>query len=273
MGHDGRQVWAERNELVYTIDNPESELPLEILTYCVSNTQKAVYQEHIIEEEDGKKGKKAKGLLGKQRGFLVRVDNEERVRVMGPFQAAVNHLLANGVITRVDVDDSSAQKRKGKAKAEPEEVSQVPEIPLGTNECRVTTVARCQHQAHGVGFRLDVAEIDSRQKIFIFTGKELKMADWHTKLVEAVTASGSRVMLGRLFGANAPDEPSKGGSAGPSGAKLARESEDAWLDSLMGRCLVVKEAKKEDGGKVENGVDEEASSEKPKKVLPPWLQR
>lgn len=277
VGQDGRQVWAERDDTVFTVGEPEGVLPMEILMYLSTNTQKAVYQEHTI-DEDEKKGKKAKGgPIGKQRGFLVRVDQDDRVRISSAFQAGMQHLMSSGVVTRVDVEDNAATKRKGKSKVvEVEEVPQVVQIPVGINECRVDTVARCQHQAHGVGFRLDVAESDSKQRLHVFTGKELSQAEWHTKVTEAIIATGGRVMLGRLFGANAPDEPSTAKdskSAGSKGPKrdVAKEGEDAWLDSLMGRCMVVKDekGKPQDAGSAEGDSNAEAK----KSTLPPWLKR
>eukprot|EP00931_Biecheleriopsis_adriatica_P116280 TRINITY_DN91946_c0_g1_i1.p1 TRINITY_DN91946_c0_g1~~TRINITY_DN91946_c0_g1_i1.p1 ORF type:complete len:298 (+),score=90.34 TRINITY_DN91946_c0_g1_i1:152-1045(+) len=282
VGHDGRQVWVNSRENVFTCDQPEGDLPLSTLTYLASGSQKTTsYAEHAIDEDDGKKGKKKEKQAGKQRGFIVRVDRDETINVMPPFQAAVEKLMKSGVVSRVDLEESEGKKRNKKGKEVKEEVQEeVVTIPLGPNECRVEIAARCQHQAHGVGFTVSVAEGGGSQRIHLYTAnKELSVADWHSCLVEALQADGSRCMMGRMSPAIAPPEPPDEKEIQTK--KSVREEED-WLASLMGGCMV-SDRKEKEAGYAEAGADaaggaESSQATKPKaepleqKELPPWLR-
>lgn len=286
MGRDGRQVWVDRNEIAFTCDKPETEeLPLQTLTYLAAGSNKAVYQEHSIDDEDSKKGKKKDKQAGRSRGFIVRVDQEDRARVMNPFQACVDKLVRDGTVSRVDVDDSDAQKKREKkgrgAKEKEEPPEEVVGIPLAPNEVRVEVVGRCQHQAHGVGFTLIVSEIGAQQKLHVFTNnKEIPTSAWHKSLVEALLADGSKVMLGRMSPATAPDPPDIG-KDGKSKKDVAKADEDEWLASIMGRCMVKNEKEKQSrssDGDREGTADGESSLEQkaPPKApvnLPPWLRK
>mmetsp|Transcript_102123 Transcript_102123/g.317677 ORF Transcript_102123/g.317677 Transcript_102123/m.317677 type:complete len:242 (+) Transcript_102123:116-841(+) len=122
VGQDGRKVWVENSETVYTVGEPEEELPLETLTYLAVNSHKPVFQENIINEDTGKKTKKAKeGAAGRQRGFVVRVEQEDKGRVVATFRAAAEKLLASGIVSRYDVDESSTGSKKKRGKKEEEE--------------------------------------------------------------------------------------------------------------------------------------------------------
>lgn len=293
VGKDGRKVWAERDETVFTVSEPEEVLPKEILTYLATNLNKPVYAEHTIDEDaGGKKTKKAKEKqAGRQRGFVVRVDQDDRIRVCAAFRPAAEKLLASGLVSRLDVDDSSSsssRKKKKQEKEEPELQTQSLLATLGVNECRIDTTARCQHNAHGSGFRLEVAEGGQQQRIHVFTARDLTAADWHGRLVEAVEGTGSRVMMGRILDA----EPPEGAGGKPGKARdEARKDEDDWLASVLGRCMVSKEKESggaggdgdgktsegaEEGASGQAGADGEAAEGAPKKaaaVLPPWLRR
>merc|ERR1719221_878326 len=108
VGTDGRKVWVEDHETVYTVGEPDTELPVEVLTYLAVNSNKAVYAEHIVDDEEGgKKGKKAKEKTsGRQRGFVVRVDQEDKSRVSSAFRQATDRLSSSGVVSRIDIDES-----------------------------------------------------------------------------------------------------------------------------------------------------------------------
>lgn len=276
VGYDGRQVWVEAREKVFTCDKPEAELPKRILTYLASNLQKTVFAEHAVDEDDGKKGKKKDRQAGKQRGFIVRVDQDERVNVSPTLQAAVDKLLSTGVVSRVDLDESEGKKRNKKGR-EVDEVEQPEQsgIPLGVNECRVEIISRCQHQAHGVGFTIAAAEGGGLQRIHCFTAnKELSVDEWHGALIKALGANGSRVLMGRMSPAIAPDPPE---SKDSSKAKEAAKEEDDWLDSLMGRCMVSsKEGPPTTAAPGSSGYAEVTEQDETKVrapvQAPPWLR-
>jgi len=301
VGLDGRKVWVDRDDTVITVGEApeEQELSLENLAYLASATSKAVYAEHIIDDDPGdKRGKKAKEKQsGKQRGFVVRLDSDSRTRVTAPLQAAADRLIEAGVVTRIDLDDSGAPgKRKGKDK-DKDKGPAVEEIspPLGANECRVETRARIQHFAHGHGFQVDVLESGSRQRLHLFTAEqELSAEAWHQRMLAAIEAAGSRVALGRMAGEDLPPGPagrgaSKGGVVQPAPPKRdeAREQEDDWLDSVFGRCMVPRPAKAgqgagaapDEGGEGlpagDGGAEAAPAAAKPKPqpALPPWLRR
>lgn len=277
VGHDGRQVWVEARETVFTCDKPEEELPKRSLTYLASNLQKTVFAEHAIDEDDGKKGKKKDRQAGKQRGFIVRVDQDERVNVLPTLQAAVDKLLSTGVVSRVDLDETEGKKRnkKGRDVEEVPEESEKTGLALGVNECRVEIIARCQHQAHGVGFTISAAEGSILQRIHLFTAsKELTVDSFHDALMKALQADGSRVMMGRVSPAIAPDPPEK-----ENKAKEAAKEEDDWLDSLMGRCMVSSSKEGQAApaapaeGATQGGYSETKVEPKAKAPVqvPPWL--
>lgn len=297
----GRQVWVEREETVFTIDEPPEDWDptTENLTYLASASSKAVYAEHSIDEESASRGSKKKDAqAGRQRGFVVRVDHEDDglSRVTSDFQAVANGLLASGAVSRVDVDASreGGKKKKKKAKdkkndeEEEEEKEKEPALPLGVNECRVETTARCQHFAHGTGWKVEVSNGDGSQRIFLFTAKkEVTTAEWHKQLLASMESSGTRVMLGRMLG-DGPD--GKGaGKAGPPKKDEAQRDEDEWLESMLGRCMVSKDSKSKtaaessgaDGAGAEGAASEgrdkgnESSAKAPAKkpIAPPWARR
>lgn len=285
VGMDGRKVWIDKEELVYTVNEPEpeAELPLEILTYLATTVQKAVYQEHSIDDEESKKSKKKGAPAARTRGFLVRVDQDDRVRVMAPLQGAVDDLIKAGVVTRLDVDDPTKGQRRSKAKDSKEEEAVVGP-PLGINECRVETRNRIQHQAHGFGFCVQASSSEASQRINIFTGpKEMSWADWHTQIVEALSKGGNRVTIGRLADADGPARPdgkpaSRGAFGAPKKKDEARQQEDDWLESVLGRCMVGKEKDKEKAKDTASpaaagGEEAPASSQKAPVQVPPWLRR
>lgn len=292
VSFDGRQVWVDSSERVLTCDKPEEELKVVPLTYLVSNTTRTTYAEHSVDDDDGKKGKKKERQSGRQRGFVVRVDHgEDRVIVLTPFQATLDRLLSSGIASRVDLEEPEGKKRnkKGKdVKEEPAEEQQPAGVPLGPNECRVELTSRCQHQAHGVGFTLSLTETGHHQRIHLFTaGKELSLPQMHGKILEACQDTGGQILMGRMSPAIAPDPP-EGSKEGKPKKDMAKEDEDDWLDSLMGRCMVGGTAKEKRGGSSEAAIagvlaDEQGSASgytqaeppAPKKEmqLPPWLRK
>lgn len=294
VGLDGRQMWVERENNVFTVgDAPEEEeLSLHNLAYLATTSAKSVFAEHMIDEDaGGSKTKKAKErTAGRQRGFVVRLADDGRTRVTADLQAAVDHLVGAGSVTRVDIDDSiskPSKKKKNKDKAgEEEEVDpdQPPMLPLGPNECRVETTGRIQHFAHGRGFRVDVFEPGTRQRIHMYTpDKEVPVAEWHRLVVAAIKDTGGQAMLGRMVGG---DEGGSNGKAAqpappPRVRDQAKQDEDDWLDSVMGMAKAPKPAASaaavSGAGEAAAGPDgctagEEAAPEKPKKQLPPWLR-
>eukprot|EP00930_Biecheleria_cincta_P042050 TRINITY_DN2891_c0_g1_i2.p1 TRINITY_DN2891_c0_g1~~TRINITY_DN2891_c0_g1_i2.p1 ORF type:complete len:298 (-),score=80.01 TRINITY_DN2891_c0_g1_i2:76-969(-) len=292
VSFDGRQVWVDSSERVLTCDKPEEELKIVPLTYLASNTQKTVFAEYSVDDDDGKKGKKKERQSGRQRGFVVRVDNgkEDRVVVLTPFQATLDRLLSSGVASRVDLEESEGKKRNKKGKEVKEEPAeeQPAGVPLGPNECRVELASRCQHQAHGVGFTLSLAEPGHHQRIHMFTaGKELSLAEMHEKILEACRDTEGQIFMGRMSPAIAPDPP-ESSKDNKNKKDMAKEDEDDWLDSLMGRCMVGGTAKEKRGGSTEAAAtgapaDDPGSSSgytqaeppAPKKEvqLPPWLRK
>jgi len=292
VSFDGRQVWVDSSERVLTFDKPEEELKVVPLTYLASGSSKTVFAEYSVDDDDGKKGKKKERQSGKQRGFVVRVagGSDDRVTVLTPFQATLDRLLSSGVASRVDLEESEGKKRnkKGKeVKEEPTEEQPVG-VPLGPNECRVEMASRCQHQAHGVGFTLSLAEPGHHQRINLFTAnKELPISEMHNQILEACKNTGGQILMGRMSPAIAPEPPDS--SKEKNKKDMAKEDEDDWLDSLMGRCMVGGTAKEKRGGSSEDAttgapaVDPGSSSggytqaepPVPKKEiqLPPWLRK
>ncbi|CAK0818055.1 unnamed protein product [Prorocentrum cordatum] len=291
----GRRVWVEREETVFTIDEPTEEPPTENLTYLASASSKAVYAEHSIDEESGARGKKKDAQAGRQRGFVVRMDHDDDglSRVAEDFVPVARDLLKSGAVSRVDVDTSrdGAKKKKKKAKdrkpgeEEEDEKEREPALPLGVNECRVETTARCQHFAHGTGWRVDVSSGEGAQRIFLFTAKkELTSADWHKQLLASMGTSGKRVMLGRMLG-EGPDG-SGAGKTGPAKKDEAQHDEDDWLKSMMGlskdRSSRAGAEPAGGGGGAEGAAGDEGpdggtapapKAPAKKAIAPPWLRR
>lgn len=284
----GRQIWVDRDEDVYTVgDPPDEELPLVNLAYLSVGSSKAMYAEHMIDEEGSKRGKAKEKQGGRQRGFVVRVDHDTRTKVLASMQGAIDLLMQNGHASRIDIDDAgSDRKKKGKRSEPAEEI--LP--PLGPNECRVEIVSRCQHVGHGKGYQVSVLEHGSKQKINIFTSdQEFPVDKFHQQLVAAVEASGGKTALGRMApcAEDGAGGPGKFEDKKPKKRDEAQEDEDDWLSSVMGagRAVAVaaeKAEKKEEGegsAAANEGGGEEAAGGYPKpkpkakRELPPWLRR
>jgi hypothetical protein len=307
---NGKQVWIDRDELAYTAPEPPDELPVRVLTYLTVTAKQATYQEHAVDDPADSRTKKSKDKsAGRQRGFIVRVDNPEVNRVLSCFQAAAARLLDSGVVSRVDIDESANGKEKRKKKkasanqdganpAPPAEddgsIKPVIDIAsLGVNECCIETCARCQHSSHGTGFSVEVVECGTLQRIHCFTAQQqLSTSAWHKAVMEALESAGCQVMFARMM--DAP--PDAGGSAAqgcvgskalPSKMDRAQVDEDDWFESVMGRCMVApkpppvrgaKGAALDDDGAIRDEADAEdpaaapASASKAPKALPPWLK-
>jgi len=257
VAQDGTQVWVGRDESVYTVIHPSKELQVDELTYLTTSTKKAAYQEHMMDQGiDGKvSGRQRAKMTGRQRGFIVRVDQEENVlaRVVTCFKAAAGKLLESGVVTRIDAEDAANAKKKKKDK---QIVAQ-----LAVNECRVETTARINHFAHGPGFRVDVQDGDMHQRIHFFTGRQqMPSVEWHACLVTALETCGSHVMLARRKAADAEGGANDGELDAAATITLrkdkAQQDEQAWLDSVMAP-EVAEISAAEDDDSDEGGSDED----------------
>eukprot|EP00425_Heterocapsa_triquetra_P036049 CAMPEP_0195078498 /NCGR_PEP_ID=MMETSP0448-20130528/20675_1 /TAXON_ID=66468 /ORGANISM="Heterocapsa triquestra, Strain CCMP 448" /LENGTH=428 /DNA_ID=CAMNT_0040111243 /DNA_START=94 /DNA_END=1377 /DNA_ORIENTATION=- len=257
VGQDGQQVWIKRDEMVYTVVLSDGKLPEESLTYLTSHSKKAVYQEHMCDEDalDGKSRvprRHRDKQAGSQRGYIIRVENEDKPlsRVVPWFKGAAQKLLDADVISRMDAEDSANINKKKKGSAEEKKGPS-----LGVNECRVETTSRVSHFAHGPGFRVEVAEGVMVQRIHFFTNRrELAHQDWHRHLVEAIEHAGGHVMLSRKLKAEAEVGGGKNGTETKDAIKeedssdalrlrlrkdKAQQDDDAWLASMIDHCLVV----------------------------------
>lgn len=275
----GRQVWVDADETVYTVTAADDNLPVHTLTYLAVNSKKTVYTEHAIQDEIEAKGKK-KDQAGKQRGFIVRVETEsDDCNVISCFHAAARKLLDDRVVSRIDHDEGQTERRRkkrGQKKVEePQEdqdvdVVETKQIDLSTlapNECRVETIARCTHNAHGPGFRVEVAKDGSRQALHMFTDKkELPVSEWFDRISDAIRSTGPRVMDCRVAPSLCPTgADGKTLEGGVKGARRKEEAEaqnedDEWLSSMMGMAPA-------------SGKEQKTSeAEKPQGELPPWLR-
>jgi len=246
VGKDGHQVWIQKDESVYTVIQPEDKLPTEDLSYLVKTSTKAVFQEHLMEEHplDSRTNSRRQRtkMAGRQRGFIVRVHQEEQLHVVPWFKAAAVKLMNCAVVSRVDTEEAVNAKQKKKKD------QNVTRVMLGVNECRVETTSRIHHFAHGPGFRVEVAEGSVQQRIHFFTSKrELQGKDWHKFLVAALESTGAHVMLARRTAQDAEQQVQDGaeqvdeqrvraGSIEEIGTLRKNEAakdEDAWFASMM----------------------------------------
>lgn len=294
---NGRQVWVEAEDTVYTVLSASDDLPVIPLKYLVTTTKKASYAEHAIDDDIETGGKKKKEMAGRQRGYIVRMEErgEALFHVKEFFQEVAGKLLSSGVVSRIDADESSGErKRRRKKKAEEsvgaEAEGEEPQIALqhidldsmACNELRVLITARCRHDAHGVGFRIEVAEGRSVQALHMFTSKqELTLDDWSAHLTEVIRKSGAIVMDARVPPAALPTDEK--GHTLEGGAKNKKDEaqldEEDWLSSMMGRCMVEKKkesvAKEGSEAKTEDGPMQEGTEKSkpaPAGDLPPWLR-
>eukprot|EP00928_Gymnodinium_smaydae_P030159 TRINITY_DN22490_c0_g1_i4.p1 TRINITY_DN22490_c0_g1~~TRINITY_DN22490_c0_g1_i4.p1 ORF type:complete len:695 (+),score=177.50 TRINITY_DN22490_c0_g1_i4:200-2284(+) len=296
VGKDGQQIWIPRDELVHTVIYPATDLPLENLTYLAVNSKKAVFQEHLV-DEDGLDGgtrnskRRREKTAGRQRGFILRVEHlEEGSRVIPSFKAAASRLLEIGLAWRIDADEAANSKPKQKKKNAATETATY----LGVNECRVETTARIHHFAHGPGFRIEVSSGATKQRIHFFTDNKVSIQEWHTAVVESLEASGSHVMLARRLqsqtaaGASNGDGPNDGGEnvdASKGAAKAnggaeneeilqvelptdkAQQDDNNWLLSAMQGCMtVVSDDEEEEEKQAEEAPAEAVASTTPAAV-------
>lgn len=288
---NGRQVWVVPEETVYTVTLAADDLPVHTLTYLSVSSKKGSYTEHAIQEEtENTKGRK-KEQAGKQRGFIVRVDNEsEECNVVSFFQAAARKLHQSGVVSRIDHDENSGERKKKKKKArdpakavseeqdEEGDALEIKHIDLSTladNECRIETMARCTHNAHGPGFRVEVAQGGSRQALHMFTDKkELSVTDWLDHVSAAIRSTGPRVMDCRVAAALVPTDDKghtlEGGAIGARRMEVAEagKEDDEWLSSMMGMAAPEKEQRSRPAAS--EGYEGE---KKENKDLPPWMRK
>jgi len=303
----GRQVWVDGEETVYTVTTATDDLPNHILTYLATSSKKAVYTEHAAcDDFDLKQKKKEKdGASGRSRGFIVMVDSGETCSVNSNFLAAARKLLDDKVVSRIDTEEAPNERRKkkrGAKKAEDPEAEEteakiitIDLATLGDNECRVETIARCTHGAHGPGFRVEVGEGGHRQVLHMFTRQEIPLADWLAKISDAIRTAGWREMDSRVAVALVPTNESgktlEGGAVGAARKAEAQAEtvEDDWLSSMMGLGGADKsrspsppvEEGEDDGVErrtTTNKIEKEAglfssATVTVEKTLPPWMKK
>jgi len=291
----GKMEWVDGSETAYTVSTASEELPTKTLTYLTMSSKKATYVTHAVVEDPSDR-KKKKDQAGTERGFIVMSSEGQGSSVNSNFEAPASKLESLGIVSRIDVDEVPGErkkKRRGKPKAaatenkeeEEEEETQEPQhIDLATladNECRVETMARCIHNAHGPGFIVEIAEGTHRQVLNMFTAKqELLLDDWVKHITDALRTSGCRVMEGWTHGPTDESGKVQQGGAVFERRKVesqAQAAEDDWLSSMMGigeekpkRSAPEKKARPEEGA--DGGYNTEKAPEKDKE-LPPWLQK
>jgi hypothetical protein len=286
---NGRQVWVVADETVYTITAAADDLPVHTLTYLAVKATKAVYTEHAVDDDLGDNKKNKKDMGGRQRGFIVRVDNKDDCDVISCFQAVAKKLIADGIVAHIDADEGPTErkrKKRGQKKTEDTEeaeIEQIKRIDLSTlcdNECRVETIARCTHNARGPGFRVEVAESGHRQVLHMFTDKkEIPLLDWMSHISDAVRSTGFRAMDCRVPAALVPTDAHgktlEGGEAGQRrfNETQAASEENDWLSSMMG-LSVSGYPEKDSGGPASGEAEKPKEKEKEKEQidLPPWLR-
>lgn len=242
VSQGGQQVWISRNETVFTVVQPVDLLPTEALSYLTLGSKKAVFQEHVIDDDfDGKLSKRRRAKMsGRQRGFIVRVEQEDQCRVVDCLKAAAKSLLDTGAVYRIDPDEAVNAKKKRNDRVT---------SSAGVNECRVETNARVLHSTHGAGFRVSVNEGPVSQKIFFYTRQEIPIDAWCKQFVDALEGTGSHVMLARRVPkvencSDGDTSKAEGAGAGAGAEELicmrkdeAQQADEAWMESVMRGCV------------------------------------
>lgn len=284
VGQDGQQVWVKRDETIFTVVVAAGKPPIEQLAYLATHTKKASYQEHVMVEDqllDGKskvpRRHRMKGVT--QRGFIVRTDLGEEVpleRVVPWFKGAAQQLLEAQLISRVDAEESASLKRKKKGEKDKE-------MPvLGANECRAETTTAINHFAHGPGFRVEVTDGNTTQRLHFFTRRrEVPFQEWQELLVEAIKASGSLVRLAKKetleAGTTAGGGVQDGVAAVAPAAELklhlkkdrAQQEDDAWLASMLTTCMAKERDARQEGEEDGGEIDDLEASSSPQPRVPP----
>ncbi|CAJ1352801.1 unnamed protein product [Effrenium voratum] len=148
-------------------------------------------------------------------------------------QDPAKQLMNCAVVSRVDADEAANVK---KAKKKEKDLA-VPN--LGANECRIETTSRIHHFAHGPGFRVEVSEGTSAQRLNMFTSRrEIPLKDWLAFLLKALESrTGRHVMILKRSGKEV-----LGGAVGEKQAEEAKvqlrrdkaqQAENEWLQSLL----------------------------------------
>ncbi|CAJ1352798.1 unnamed protein product [Effrenium voratum] len=236
IGEDGEQIWIKRDSAVFTVVVSDKPLPTEQLSYLAVSSKKAVYQEAICDDDlsAGGRSKRKEKQTGKQRGFIIRaVEESPLARVIDWFKDPAKQLMNCAVVSRVDADEAANVK---KAKKKEKDLA-VPN--LGANECRIETTSRIHHFAHGPGFRVEVSEGTSAQRLNMFTSRrEIPLKDWLAFLLKALESrTGRHVMILKRSGKEV-----LGGAVGEKQAEEAKvqlrrdkaqQAENEWLQSLL----------------------------------------
>lgn len=228
---NGNQVWVPREEILYTLRPAPKDLSTKELTYLSLGSSKPVFQE-IFEDEtwDGRKKRHAGRAIGKERGYLVRIEMDAQARVVSWFKAALQILVREQVVSKVDPNEAKNVKRRKQRGQH--------------NECHVETLQRCHHGVCGPGFQVRVSSCEAFQEINLFTNHQVLAAEtWDQALSEALHRA-----YGRVFFAQA-DTPDLDDSLGELGHPVSPQAvsasfdphfkdEEAWLANLLGRDLL-----------------------------------
>jgi len=158
--------------------------------------------------------------------------------------------MDTGIVSRVDADEAAnVKKAKKKEKANDAAIAN-----LGANECRIETISRIHHFAHGPGYRLQVAEGMVAQRLNLFTNRrEIALKDWLSGVLGALESTGTHIMLlkrssgnGEVTGGVVTGEKTDGGDDQKKEGKAtgemkiqlrrdkAQQAENDWLQSLLG---------------------------------------
>lgn len=230
---DGNQVWVPREEILYTFRPAPKDLSTKELTYLSLGSSKPVFQE-IFEDEtwDGRKRRHARKAVGKERGYLVRVEMDAQARVVSWFKAALQILVREQVVSKVDPNEAfrTGQRRKQRGQH---------------NECHVETLRRCHHGVCGPGFQVRVSSSEAFQEINLFTNHQVLPAEtWDRALSEALHRAYGRVFFAEADTRDLEDSPGElGHPVDPHEAASASfdphfKDEEAWLANLLGRDLL-----------------------------------
>eukprot|EP00435_Cladocopium_sp_Y103_P038724 s1042_g10.t1 len=207
---DGTQVWVPREEILYTLRPAPKDLSTKELTYLSLGSSKPVFQE-IFEDEtwDGRKKRHARKAVGKERGYLVRVEMDAQARVVSWFKAALQILVRDQVVSKVDPNEAKNVKRRKQRGQH--------------NECHVETLQRCHHGVCGPGFQVRVSSNEAFQEINLFTNHQVLPAEsWDQALSEALHRAYGRVFFAQ---ANIRDLEDSAGGPGELGHPVGPEAE------------------------------------------------
>eukprot|EP00434_Breviolum_minutum_P031959 symbB.v1.2.028263.t1/scaffold2939.1/size66832/2 len=159
---------------------------------------------------------------------------EEQARVVSWFKAAIQVLMREGVVSKVDASDASNLKRLRKQRME-------------HHGCQVETLQRCHHGVCGPGFQVHVSSNEAFQKLYLFTNHQvLPLENWHQALWKALQSAYGRVFWARCEGDEAFHPRDFEVGTDHAQQRMQQEAaydphfkdEEAWLANLLGRDLL-----------------------------------